>query len=97
MKRKLWTAEKCGAAYQDVQSSVLSVCDLLNVAASSSDPLLFNGRMIVTSALKIMSKEAVRLCRNCLAGLRKTTKNLVMVALESVVYTCNSTGMTCKK
>ena len=95
----MWTVEKCGAAYQDVQSRILSVCGLLNVAASSSDPLLFSGRMIVTGALKMMSKEAVRLCRNCLAGLRKTARNLVMVvALESVVYTCtgNSTGMTRK-
>jgi hypothetical protein len=83
---------------QDVQSSVLSVCGLLNVPASSSDPLLFYDRMIVTSALKMMSKEAVRLCRNCLAGLRKTTRNLVVVvALQSVIYTCNSTGMTRKK
>jgi len=95
----LWTVEKCGAAYQDVQSSVHSVCGLLNVAASSSDPLLFSGRMIVKSALKMMSIEAVRLCRNCLAVLRKTARNLVMVvALKSVVrvYTYNSTSMTRK-
>jgi hypothetical protein len=69
------------------RSKVLYVCGLFNVAANSSHPLLFRGRVIVTAALEMMLKGAVRLCRNCLAGLRKTTRNLVMVvALESVVY-----------
>jgi hypothetical protein len=76
-----------------LRSNVLYVCGLFNVAANSSDPMLFSGRMVVTSALKMMLKEAVRLCRNCLPGLRKTTRNLVMVvALESVVYTVLATA-----
>ena len=53
--------------------------------------------MIVTNEREVMSKEAGSIVLELPAGLRKTTRNLVMiVALEPVVYTCNRACRTRK-